>query len=280
MAKKIQTDYTRGGHDISNTAVPYYQQTLTNMNDYNTDPTQYIDKYLKYYNDTAQQSDFLRNYNRAMANATNRNYSATGGGYSSSGQRAYDDNQRYWNDEASRLSQANTSAAARLAQNYFSNNLSASEAFNKAYNTGKEYSDIEQYNNLAKQYNSLGNQLRQVGGSALSAAGSIVGAIPGVGTAVGAGLGLLGAGLSNSSVDGLASAGLGSSVNNSNMFGELTNTLGNSLGAYLKQGNSNRFTDWLGGKNLAKNVAKGAGNSVGGAIGNAAVQYIENNLGK
>ena len=36
------------------------------------------------------------------------------------------------------------------------------------------------------------------------------------------------------------------------MFGSLTKTLGNSLGAYLKQGNSNKFTDWLGGKNLSK----------------------------
>lgn len=252
MAKKIQTDYTKGGHEISNTAVPYYKQALTNMNDYNADPTQYIDKYLKYYDNTAQQSDFLTDYKRAMANATNRNYSATGGGYSSAGQRAYEDNQRYWNDEASRLSQANTSAAAQLAQNYFNNNLTASEAFNKAYGTGKEYSDIEQYNNIAKQNNAFGNQARQVGGQALSAAGSIIGAIPGVGTAVGAGLGLLGAGLSNSSIDGLASAGLGSSVNNSGLFGNLTKTLGNSLGAYLKQGNSNKFTDWLGGKNLSK----------------------------
>ena len=251
-AKKIQTDYTTAGHEISQQAVPYYKQAMQNVSDYANDPTQYIDKYLKYYNNTAQQSDFLRNYNRAMANATNRNYSATGGGYSSSGQRAYDDNQRYWNDEASRLSQANTSAAAQLAQNYFDNNLTASEAFNKAYGTGKEYSDIEQYNNIAKQNNTFGNQAKQVGGQALGAAGSIIGAIPGVGTAVGAGLGLLGAGLSNSSIDGLASAGLGSSVNNSGLFGNLTKTLGNSLGAYLKQGNSNKFTDWLGGNNLSK----------------------------
>ena len=145
-AKKIQTDYTTAGHEISQQAVPYYKQAMQNIHDYANDPTQYIDKYLKYYDNTAQQSDFLRNYNRAMANATNRNYSATGGGYSSSGQRAYEDNQRHWNDEASRLSQANTSAAAQLAENYFNDNLAAQSSAGAGYGLGREYSNIQQYN--------------------------------------------------------------------------------------------------------------------------------------
>lgn len=251
MAKKIQTDYTRGGHDISNTAVPYYQQALTNMNDYNTDPTQYIDKYLKYYDDTASQSDLLRNYNRAMANATNRNYSATGGGYSSSGQRAYNDNQRYWNDLVARQAEQNTSAAAQLAQNYFSNNLAASDAYNKAYGLGKEYSDIEQYNNLARQNNSFGNQLRSIGGQALGTIGKGLSVIPGVGTAVGAGLQLAGGALSNSAID--ASSALGSTTSNSGMFGSLGQDIGAGIGAYIKAGGQNKFLDALGAGRLRDN---------------------------
>lgn len=256
MAKKIQTDYTRGGHDISNTAVPYYQQALTNMNDYNTDPTQYIDKYLKYYDDTASQSDFLRNYNRAMANATNRNYSATGGGYSSSGQRAYNDNQRYWNDLAARQAEQNTSAAAQLAQNYFSNNLAASDAYNKAYGLGKEYSDIEQYNNLARQNNSFGNQLRSIGGQALGTIGKGLSVIPGVGTAVGAGLQLAGGALSNSAID--ASSALGSTTSNSGMFGSLGQDIGAGIGAYIKAGGQNKFLDALGAGRLRDNSKGGS----------------------
>jgi hypothetical protein len=256
MAKKIQTDYTKGGHEISQTAVPYYKQALTNMNDYNTDPTQYIDKYLKYYDNTAQQSDFLRNYNRAMANATNRNYSATGGGYSSSGQRAYEDNQRYWNDEASRLSQANTSEAAKLAQNYFSNNLAASDAYNKAYSLGKEYSDIEQYNNLARQNNSFGNQLRSIGGQALGAVGKGLSVIPGVGTAVGTGLQLAGGALSNSAID--ASNALGLTTSNSGMFGSLGQDIGAGIGAYIKAGGQNKFLNTLGAGRLRDNSRGGS----------------------
>lgn len=255
-AKKIQTDYTKGGHEISQTAVPYYKQALTNMNDYNADPTQYIDKYLKYYDNTAQQSDFLTDYKRAMANATNRNYSATGGGYSSSGQRAYEDNQRYWNDEASRLSQANTSAAAQLAQNYFNNNLQATNAYHNAYGTGKEYSDIEQYNNLARQNNSFGNQLRSIGGQALSTVGKGLSVIPGVGTAVGTGLQLAGGALSNSAID--ASSTLGSSTSNSGMFGSLGQDIGAGIGAYIKAGGQNKILDALGAGRLRDNSRGGS----------------------
>lgn len=174
-AKKIQTDYTTAGHEISQQAVPYYKQAMQNISDYANDPTQYIDKYLKYYDNTAQQSDFLRNYNRAMANATNRNYSATGGGYSSSGQRAYDDNQRYWNDEASRLSQANTSAAAQLAENYFNDNLAAQSSAGAGYRLGKDYSDIQQYNAAVDKNNSFMNQLGGSMGTIGGAIGSIWG---------------------------------------------------------------------------------------------------------
>ena len=131
-AKKIQTDYTTGGRDISNTAIPLYQKNLNLISEYNSDPTRTIDMYKnKYYTNTANQSDFLTDYNRAMTNKTNANYSATGGGYSSSGQRAYDDAQRYWNDRAARLEDYGVQSAASMAQNYYNNLLNA--------NTGIQY---------------------------------------------------------------------------------------------------------------------------------------------
>ena len=155
--KKIQTDYTTGGRDISNTAVPLYQKNLNLISEYNSDPTRTIDMYKnKYYTNTANQSDFLTDYNRAMTNKTNANYSATDGGYSSSGQRAYDDAQRYWNDRAARLEDYGVQSAASMAQNYYKNLLNANTDYDQAYNLGKEYSDIEQYNNLVKQNNRLG----------------------------------------------------------------------------------------------------------------------------
>lgn len=253
MAKKIQTDYTTGGHDISNTAIPYYQQALTNMNDYTNDPTQYIDKYLKYYDNTASQSDFLRNYNRAMANATNRNYSATGGGYSSSGQRAYDDNQRYWNDQAARLSEQNTSAAAQLAQNYFNNNLQATSAYNNAYQLGKNYSDIEQWNNLVKQNNSFKNQALSVGGALHSQAGSVLSSIPTPWTqAIGAGLQQIGGVMQSQAIDPdsfMASEGWiksgGGTTDNSGLFS--SKGIASGFGATAGMGGNNWLTSLFGG---------------------------------
>ena len=253
MAKKIQTDYTKGGHEISNTAVPYYKQALTNMNDYNADPTQYIDKYLKYYDNTAQQSDFLTDYKRAMANATNRNYSATGGGYSSSGQRAYEDNQRYWNDEASRLSQANTSAAAQLAQNYFNNNLQSAGAYHNAYGLGKNYSDIEQWNNLVKQNNSFKNQLLDVGGKMHSQAGSVLSKIPNPWTqAIGAGLQQVGGVMQSQAIDPdsfMASEGWiksgGGTTDNSHLFN--AEGIAAGFGATAGMGGKNWLTALYGG---------------------------------
>ena len=177
--KKIQTAYSTGGRDISNTAIPLYQKNLNLISEYNSDPTRTIDMYKnKYYTNTANQSDFLTDYNRAMANKTNANYSATGGGYSSSGQRAYDDAQRYWNDRAARLEDYGVQSAASMAQNYYNNLLNANTGYNQAYNLGKDYSDIEQYNNLAKQNNSFKNQALGVGGGLMKGIGSVLTMIP------------------------------------------------------------------------------------------------------
>lgn len=238
MAKKIQTDYTRGGRDISNTAIPLYQDTLRAMGDYNNNTQGYIDSYLdKYYGaDTARNNDFLRNYNRAMSNRTASNYSATGGGYSSAGQRAYDDSQRYYNDLASRMYDQGVSTSAQMAQNYYNNLLNGAGIYHNAYGLGKDYSDIQQYNNGVKQNNSWTNQLGQNMGTIGGAIGSIWGPVGGmIGQAAGNAIG------GAMTVDTSGITGAGSSANsatqdNSGLFagvsamtrGKFWDKLGNS----------------------------------------------------
>lgn len=155
-SKKKQTDYNIGGKAISDTAIPLYQKNLTRMDDYLSDPTARQDEYMnKYFGaDSAQNSDFLRNYQRAMSSVTGNNYSATSGGYSSSGQRAYDDNQRYWNDLGSRLQGNNVTNAYNMANQDYQNMLGANNQYYNAYGLGKAYSDVDQYNDLVDQANS------------------------------------------------------------------------------------------------------------------------------
>ena len=187
-AKKIQTDYTKGGRDISNTAIPLYQTNLQQIADYNNNPSARTDEYLdKYYTNTTAQNDFLREYNRAMNNKTSQNYSATGGGYSSAGQRSYDDLQRHENDLASRLYDQGVANAAAMAQQDFNNLLQSNTTYHNAYGLGKEYSDIQQYNNMVKQNNKWYNQIGQV----LPAVGSAIGSKFGgpVGSAIGGAIG-------------------------------------------------------------------------------------------
>jgi hypothetical protein len=242
MPKKIQTDYTTGGRDISNTAVPLYQQSLQSMGDYLSDPTSYIDDYLKYYNNTAQQNDFARDYNRLMQNKIAQNYNALGGGYSSSGQRAYDDTQRYANDYASRLQAQNLSNATNLAQNYYSNLLSSLSGYNQAYGLGRDYSDIEQYNNLADQNNSFGNQALSVGGNLASSAGKVLSAIPNpVTQGIGAGLQGAGALMNSQTLDmGGVMGSSGSSNNAANTWSNLSTSVAQGLG---QTGALGRFAD-------------------------------------
>lgn len=173
--KKIQTDYTRGGRDVSNTAVPIWQNQLRGMDDYNANPQRYIDDYRdKYFTDTVVENDFMRDYNRAMSNAAARNYAGTQGGYSSAGQLAYDDTQRYQNDLARRVYEQGLDNAASMAQQHFNNLIQGANTAQNAYGAGKEYSDIEQYNNMVKQHNKFGNQLAGVVGGV----GSVLSKIP------------------------------------------------------------------------------------------------------
>ncbi len=175
IAKKTQTDFTRGGRDISNTAIPLYQENLTRIGNYLDNPQARVDDYLnRYFTNTASQNDFLRNYQRSMSGMTANNYGATHGGYSSANQMNYDDQQRYMNDLASRLREQGVTSAYNMASGDYANMLSGNTAFQNAYALGQPYSDVEQYNYLAKQNNSFGNQLAGLG----STVGNVLQAIP------------------------------------------------------------------------------------------------------
>lgn len=174
QAKIKQTDWTMGGRDISNTATPLYQDNLKNMGKYLSDPSKYVNQYLdQYYGTNAiQNQDFLRAYNRAMNERTGANYAATGGGYTSSGQRAYDDRQRYYNDLASRLQQYGISQSRNMYDQDIANMRGANTDYYNAYNLGKAYSDVDQYNDLVNQQNRnwFSNALSGVGNAAMAVA--------------------------------------------------------------------------------------------------------------
>ena len=177
MAKQpkiSQTDYTRGGRDISNTAIPLYQQNLTQLGDYVSNVQNRLDPYLENYinlGQAASQSDFLRNYQRAMGQATAGNYAATTGGYSSLNQQGYDDQQRYYNDLAARMYSQGLGQAAELANQEYQILANTPAIYNQAYKLGQDYSDIQQYNDMADKIN--GNWWS----NALTSAGDTIGSI-------------------------------------------------------------------------------------------------------
>lgn len=231
MAKKIQTDYTKGGRDVSNTAVPYWQNALGYANDYLSDPKSYINSYLEEFYDpnSASQKDFNRQYLNSMANATAKNYAATHGGYSSAGQKSWADLQRNENDLKARMNEQGISGAANMVNSWYGNLLNTLPQYQNAYGAGKEYSDIQQYNNIAKQNNSFGNQLASNAGAIGTIAGAALAPFTGgtslaIGSALGQGLqGALS--LDPSSALGTASGGSAGAGNNqwTNLAPTLTN---------------------------------------------------------
>ena len=254
-AKKKQTDYNIGGKAISDTAIPLYQKNLTRMDEYLSDPTARQDMYLnKYYGaDNVDQSDFLRNYKRAMGQTTANNYSATVGGYSSSGQRAYDDNQRYWNDYASRLRNQGVANSYSMANQDYQNMVGANSSYLNAYGLGKAYSDVDQYNDAVNKANS--NWYSGV----MSSVGKGLQAIPNPWTqAIGAGLSAAGS-LTNNGAEDL--------LNSMNGSGDIRGGEGgssNELGGAFQKGyegigtlindwktdNKKYFPKWAGGKGI------------------------------
>lgn len=172
VAKQTQTDYTRGGKAISDTAIPLYQENLNRMGEYLADPMAAQNKYLQeYFTNTPDESDFLRNYNRAMSARTGQNYASTGGGFSSANQQGYDDLQRYMNDYAARLRAQGVTSAYNMANTDYANMVSANNSYNAAYGLGKPYSDVEQWNYMAKQANGAASQI----GSSLGTVGAAIG---------------------------------------------------------------------------------------------------------
>lgn len=232
QAKLPQTDWTRGGKQISDAAIPQYTASINRTGDYLADPSKYTQNYLdQYYGGNAiQNQDFLRAYNRASNQMTGANYAATGGGYTSSGQRAYDDMQRYYNDLASRLQQYGVNSARSMYDRDVANELNAMSAFNNAYGLGKNYSAIETQNNLTDQAN------KNWWSNALQAGGSALSAIPNPWTqAIGAGMTMAGGMTAKdfgSANAGYASiyGGQGAGVQNNNTFTNLYDAL-NATGA-------------------------------------------------
>ena len=156
QAKIPQTDYTIGGRDISNTAIPYYKKGVTQLGNYMEKVQNRMDPYLeKYINPAkaAEYSDFQRNYQRAMGQQTAQNYAATGGGYSSANQLGYDDLQRYYNHYASELYAQGLNQANQMAAQEYNMLTGALGSYGNAYNLGKEYSQNEQYNKLVDEAN-------------------------------------------------------------------------------------------------------------------------------
>lgn len=248
MAKKTQTDWTRGGKAISDTSIPLYQDALKLQGDYLSNPQQYIDDYLnKYWSSTSDQSDFLRQYNRAVSNATANNYSATSGGYSSSGQRAYDDTQRYQNDLAARLQTQGVGKAADLVNQWYGNLNTGIGNYRNAYALGQPYSDVEQYNYIADQNNSFGNQIAGLAGGA----GKVLSAIPTPWTqAIGAGLQAAG---NLGSIDTSAALGTGAGGSGSS-WTDIASSVAGGLGTMAKTGGTT-LRDYFGiGSGITKGV--------------------------
>ena len=270
-AKIKQTDWTTGGRDISNKAIPYYQEGLDQLHDYTKNVQNRLDPYIeKYINpaSAAAQSDFMRNYQRAMGQQTAQNYAATGGGYSSANQLGYDDLQRYYNDYASRLYNQGLTAANQLANNEYDIIQGSLGAYGNAYKLGENYSNIDQYNDMVDQSNSnawtgwmntLGDVGLASGNPYAMAAGAV---LKGVGTAFGKDF---------SAMDSLRARATGTAANS----GQYTNTASNQIG--LGKGLTNTLSqfDWFKNNPFGNSLSggtKNAGNASGvvNAMGNIA----------
>lgn len=232
QAKIPQTEWTRSGMDISRTATPLYKEGLTNLSGLTTNPQENINSYLTNYfgMDSPYNTDFLRQYNRAMGDATANNYSATTGGYTSSGKRAYDDQQRYYNDLASRLRQYGVGTSMAQHNADVVNQLNAIDRYYNAYGLGKNYSAIEQQNALAEKANR--NWWTSIPGLAGGAIGAAIG------------------GYFGGPIGASAGASMGSSTGNmmaapfTQDFSSANNTFASIYGAPLNMpGTSNTFTN-------------------------------------
>lgn len=234
-SKIAQTDYTRGGKKISDTAIPHYVDNLNQLDAYMKNIQNRLDPYMDYVNlsQAATQNDFLREYQKAMGNMTGNNYASTNGGYSSLNQQNYDDLQRYYNDLQSRYYAQGVNLASNLANQEWNMLAQTPTVWHNAYNAGKAYSDTERYNAMVDDYNSnawtgIVNTLGDVGLASGNPIGMAIGAgLKGVGTAFSKDF---------SAMDGLRQAATGVRDNNQYTSGSAaTNTdMSDSLRGYLK----------------------------------------------
>ena len=281
QAKIPQTDYTIGGRDISNTAIPYYKKGVTQLGNYMENVQNRMDPYLeKYINPAkaAEYSDFQRNYQRAMGQQTAQNYAATGGGYSSANQLAYDDLQRYYNHYANDLYAQGLTAANQLANNEYDMLTGALRSYGNAYNLGKEYSQNEQYNKLVDEAN------KNWWSNLLTSAGDSIGSISmqsgnpmvmAIGGAIGGTMGTAGrmtgsnAGELASSLRGIGSGNSAGSGLNSQQYQNTMANMDTGIASGLNQ------FDWFKNNPFKNNLLRGtknAGNASGvvNAMGNIA----------
>lgn len=266
-AKIKQTDWTTGGRDISNKAIPYYQEGLDQLHDYTKNVQNRLDPYIeKYINpaSAAEQSDFMRNYQRAMGQQTAQNYAATGGGYSSANQLGYDDLQRYYNDYASRLYSQGLTAANQLANNEYDILQGSLGAYGNAYRLGENYSNIDQYNDMVDQANSNAwtgwmNTLGDVGLSSGNPYAMAAGAaLKGVGTAFGKDF---------SAMDSLRARATGTAANSGQYSNSANNQTGLSKGLTNTLGQFDWFKNNPFGSNLSGGTVKtGNASGVAGAM--------------
>lgn len=270
QSKIKQTDYTKGGRDISNTAIPLYQETLTQMGDYNRNIQNRIDPYMKYIDlaQAGETSDFLRNYKRAMGQQTGQNYAATGGGYSSANQLGYDDLQNYYNRLGANLYTSGLGMAEQMANNEYNALYNSLGAYNQAYGLGKDYSYYDQYNDLVDQAND--NWLSGL----LTSAGDSIGAISmnsnnpwvmAIGGAVGHTMGTAGRMMGNNASDVLASLrNQGAGNGGQGQYGSNKSSANTEKGISNLLSNFDWFSNNPSGGNLSKGTVK-AGNASGNA---------------
>ena len=272
QAKIPQTDYTIGGRDISNTAIPYYKKGVTQLGNYMENVQNRMDPYIeKYINPAkaAEYSDFQRNYQRAMGQQTAQNYAATGGGYSSANQLGYDDLQRYYNHYASELYAQELNQANQMAAQEYNMLTGALGSYGNAYNLGKEYSQNEQYNKLVDEAN------KNWWSNLLTSAGDSIGSISmqsgnpmvmAIGGAIGGTMGTAGrmtgsnAGELASSLRGIGSGNSAGSGLNSQQYQNTMANMDTGIASGLNQ------FDWFKNNPFGKKLSKGtmnAGNASG-----------------
>lgn len=228
-----------------------------------------IDPYMKYIDlqQASQRSDLLRDFLRATAQQTAGNYAATHGGYSSGNQLGYDDLQRYYNDYAARLYTSGIGMAEGMAQNEYNDYLAGAQLGSSMYGHGKDYSDIEQYNNLVDQANK--NRWANI----LTSAGDTIGSISmksgnpfvmAIGGAIGGTMGTVGRASTNDAAAQLDAMRGGNTGGTSDQYsgGGLFGSQGN-----IAVGNLLNNYDWFGKNPFSAGGSSGSASSFMGSSG-------------